>query len=109
MRAPTRWLAAGVVLTSPLALGPVDGPPPAPGGLVARGELRRLRPFLPREIWRLRDHFFFEDMQLRIAPRGDYTPARAYVAENVKSSRGAASVKSSAKTTHSSSAGSIGR
>ena len=78
MRVPTRWLAVGIVVSSVLVLAPADAPPPAPSELVSHAELRRLRPFLPRELWRLRDHFFFAEMQLRIAPRGDYTPAVAY-------------------------------
>lgn len=77
MKATTRWLALAAAVA--FGLAPADVPAPSPGEVISYAELRRLRPFLPREIWRLRDHFFFEGMQLRIAPRGDYTPAAAYV------------------------------
>ncbi len=67
----------GIVLT--LALGASDEAPPQPGEVISYDELRRLRPLLPRELWPLRDDFFFEDMQLHVAPRGAYAPAPAYV------------------------------
>ncbi len=42
MRGPTRWLAVGIVLSSVLALGPADAPPPARGEVVSHAELHIL-------------------------------------------------------------------
>jgi len=65
------WLASG---------GTADAAPgaPAPGEVVTWAELRRLRAYLPRELWRVRDQLFFEGMQLRITERTDQSPAAAY-------------------------------
>ena len=76
-------LALLVGLVAALAGGTIraDPEPPAPGEVISFGELGRLRAFLPRELWRLRDEAFYEGMRLEIgSSRRDYSPAEAYVA-----------------------------
>ena len=76
-------LAALVGLVAALPGGTIraDPEPPAPGEVISFGELGRLRAFLPRELWRLRDEAFYEGMRLEIgSSRRDYSPAEAYVA-----------------------------
>jgi hypothetical protein len=52
--------------------------PPAAGEVIQYGELRRLRPVLPRELWRFRDLLFFDGMALRVRERTDQSPPLVY-------------------------------
>ena len=46
-----------------------------PGTRVGYGKLAALEPYLPPEIWALRDEFFFEGMELEVGPCfRDYSP-----------------------------------
>ena len=51
------------------------GPELQPGTTLGYAELAELEPYLPPEIWALRDDFFFEGMQLEVGPCfRDYAP-----------------------------------
>lgn len=52
-----------------------DAAPPQPGAVVTIEGLPELRPYLPPEVWALRDRFFYEGMKLEVGPCfRDYGP-----------------------------------
>jgi hypothetical protein len=77
-----RHLWGLVALVAVLQAGDAASTEPlAAGDVISYAELARLRPFLPRELWRLREQAFYEGMRLEIGtPHKDYSPAAAYEA-----------------------------
>jgi len=68
---------------APAARAQDDAPsgPPAfnEGDVLEMGDIDKLRPFLPKEVWANRDFFFYEGMKLEIGPSfADYSPAPVY-------------------------------
>lgn len=49
------------------------------GDVLDIGDIEKLRPYLPKEVWANRDFFFYEGMKLEIGPAfADYSPAQVY-------------------------------
>jgi len=55
-----------------------------PGDTITYDQIDKLKPFLPAEFWDNRDFFFYEGMQLKIAPTADYSPAKEFVGATEK-------------------------
>lgn len=54
-------------------------PPFQEGDVLGIGDVDKLRPYLPKEVWSNRDFFFYEGMKLEIGPAfADYAPAPVY-------------------------------
>ena len=75
--------------------GAPEAPPPCPGlgdaptlregSVVSRGDVLRLKGWIPGEVWRLRDVFFHAGMALEIGPcRRHYSAAAAYEAATAR-------------------------
>ncbi|HLU66419.1 MAG TPA: DUF1329 domain-containing protein, partial [Kofleriaceae bacterium] len=83
-----RSLSSAVALLVLVAAAPAvraqddapGGPPPfSEGDVIGLGDIDKLRPYLPKEVWANRDFFFYEGMKLEIGPSfADYSPAPVY-------------------------------
>ena len=61
------------------------GPGFREGDVIGIGDVDKLRPYLPPEVWSNRDFFFYEGMRLEIGPAfADYSPAPTYLAATEK-------------------------
>jgi hypothetical protein len=50
------------------------------GDVLGIGDVEKLRPYLPKDVWSNRDFFFYEGMKLEIGPAfADYSPSAVYL------------------------------
>jgi len=83
MRSLVSALALLLAIAAPAARAQDDttgGPSPfKEGDVLGIGDVEKLRPYLPKEVWANRDFFFYEGMKLEIGPAfADYSPAPVY-------------------------------
>jgi hypothetical protein len=77
-------LSTALAVAAPTAQAAEDAgalvPQFQPGDVITFDQVDKLKPFLPPEFWDNRDFFFYEGMQLEIAPPGDYSEAKEFKA-----------------------------